>query len=198
MTYSRPESNHQDPGNKGGKISFETTVRYITRFVKTGSVCLGVLGILFMLLVAVLINTDIVTRNLLNRPVRGVPELVSLGMVAIAFLGIANAARMDRLNRCSGLLSVLHQKCARGHLIAESAIYMIASAMIARLGHAGLPSLHKAWGDQLYTGSLGYFTIPLWPVKLIVTVSCVVISLQFFALAVHRLFQATRLQNKLR
>ena len=51
-----------------------------------------------------LINSDVLGRNLFNAPVRGVTELVSLSIVGIVFLQLADTLHSGRFTRADVLL----------------------------------------------------------------------------------------------
>ena len=53
----------------------------------------------------ILINTDVLGRNLLGTPVRGVTEIVSMSIVgAMVFLQLADTLRVGRLTRADVLV----------------------------------------------------------------------------------------------
>jgi hypothetical protein len=64
---------------------------------------LNALGTLWIVALMVLINTDVLGRNLLGAPVRGVTELVSLSIVGIVFLQLADTLHSGRITRADVL-----------------------------------------------------------------------------------------------
>ena len=70
---------------------------------------LNALGTLWIVLLMLLINTDVLGRNLLNAPVRGVTELVSLSIVGIVFLQLADTLHSGRITRADVLLQSLER-----------------------------------------------------------------------------------------
>ena len=62
----------------------------------------------------VLINSDVLGRNLLGAPVRGVTELVSLSIVGIVFLQLADTLRSGRFTRADVLLDRLKRSRPAG------------------------------------------------------------------------------------
>lgn len=68
---------------------------------------LNALGSLMILGLMLLINADIIGRTGFNAPVRGVTELVSLSIVGIVFLQLADTLRCGRFTRADMLLDRL-------------------------------------------------------------------------------------------
>src|SRR5690606_26270968 len=68
---------------------------------------LNALGSLMILGLMLLINADIIGRTGFNAPVRGVTELVSLSIVGIVFLQLADTLRCGRFTRADMLLERL-------------------------------------------------------------------------------------------
>ena len=57
------------------------------------TLALNVIGTAGIFLLMLLINADVLGRSLFDRPISGVPEIVSLSIVAIVFLQIAGLER---------------------------------------------------------------------------------------------------------
>ena len=57
------------------------------------------IGTIWVFVLLVIINLDIGGRALFNHPVRGVPEIVALSIVACVFLQIAHTLKVGRLTR---------------------------------------------------------------------------------------------------
>ena len=68
---------------------------------------LNALGTLWIIALMLLINTDVLGRNLFNAPVRGVTELVALSIVGIVFLQLADTLHSGRFTRADVLLARL-------------------------------------------------------------------------------------------
>ncbi|MFN6977475.1 MAG: TRAP transporter small permease, partial [Gemmobacter sp.] len=67
----------------------------------------NIAGSVLILVLMLLIGADVAGRNLAGRPVPGVPEAVSLSIVAIVFLQVAMALRRGRIARTEALLNAL-------------------------------------------------------------------------------------------
>lgn len=155
----------------------------IRRVVDLASTLFNVLGTTLILALVLLINTDVVMRSLFDSPLSGVPELVSLSIVAIVFLQIAHTVRVGRLTRADALLNVVARKWPTLRCWLEGSYNLIAAALLAVLFNASLPHFIKAWNRGTYVGSIGDFTAPVWPVKLIILIGCITLVLQFLLAA---------------
>ena len=142
--------------------------------------CAGT-AIIFGLMV--LINVDVWRRELFNWPVDGVPEMIELLIVAIVFLQLGDATRAGRLTRSDGLFKFILKRQRRlGHYM--GALFDILGATFMFLILWGTwPIFIEAYEKDLYTGDIGRFTAPTWPVKLIIVIGCVMVLLQFTAFA---------------
>ena len=74
---------------------------------------LNSLGSLWIVVLMVVINIDIMGRTLLSMPLRGVPELVKLSIVAIVFIQLGHTLRSGRMTRSDGLLRILRTRLPR-------------------------------------------------------------------------------------
>jgi TRAP-type mannitol/chloroaromatic compound transport system permease small subunit len=68
---------------------------------------MNALGSLWILVLMALMNLDVAGRNLFNTPVRGVTEMVSLSIVGIVFLQLADTLHSGRFTRAEVLLERL-------------------------------------------------------------------------------------------
>ena len=70
---------------------------------------LNIAGTLLIVAVMLLVNADVIGRGAFDAPVSGVPEMVSMSIVAIVFLQIAQTFRTGRLTRTELLLGGLQK-----------------------------------------------------------------------------------------
>ncbi len=135
----------------------------------------GTVGIFMLML---LINADVIGRSFFDRPISGVPEIVSLSIVAIVFLQIAQAYRKRRLTRADALLNWVRGRSARTAEGLELLFAIASLALIGVLFHASWPLFTKAFERGTYVGTVGDFIAPVWPVKLVLLIGCAVLMLQ--------------------
>ncbi|MEE8093105.1 MAG: hypothetical protein V3T47_02600, partial [Gammaproteobacteria bacterium] len=53
-----------------------------------------------------------------------------------------------------------------------------------------IPRLIEAYERGYFAGNVGLFTVPVWPIRLILVVGCVVVAIQFLVLAWRNLASA--------
>lgn len=152
---------------------------------------LNAIGTAWIFALMILINADILGREIFNKPVRGVTELVSLSIVGIVFLQLANTLWVGRFTRADILIEPLLRRRPRlGHAL--QAIYHLAGAvLLAVIFKASLPGFIEAIEIDEYVGAAGDFTAPTWPVKFILLLGSACTSLTFLLLALADL-QAMR------
>lgn len=144
---------------------------------------MNAVGTLAIFGLLVLINSDIVGREAFNSPLRGTTEMVSLAIVGIVFLQLPNTLWAGRFVRAELLLDVLAARAPRAADMLQGAFHLIGAAMMAIVVRATVPELQSAWEIGDYVGSLGDFTAPTWPVRLITVFGAACTSLTFLFLA---------------
>lgn len=144
---------------------------------------MNAIGTLWIFLLMLLVNSDVLGRVLFNHPIDGVNEMIELSIVGIVFLQLGDATRAGRLTRSDGLFFLLlERRPAIGHAL--GAIFDLLGAVFMGLILWGSwPRLVEAWRDNQYTGNIGVFTAPTWPIKAIIVVGTLVTLLQFLAFA---------------
>jgi TRAP-type C4-dicarboxylate transport system permease small subunit len=136
-------------------------------------------GTAIIFIMMVIINVDVFARFLFNSPIDGVTELVELSIVAIVFLQLGDAVRCGRLTRSDGLYTRrLKRKPKLGHMLGMffdlSGAFFFSAILIG-----ALPLLQDAWQRGYFAGNRGLVVIPIWPVRLILVVGCITVTLVF-------------------
>ena len=127
---------------------------------------LNSLGSLWIFALMLIINIDIVGRTALNLPLRGVPELVKLSIVAIVFIQLGHTLRSGRMTRSDGLLRMLRVRLARTSHGITLVFNLAGAALFVLLYHASQPFFLEAWATGEYVGIQGYVSYPVWPVQI--------------------------------
>lgn len=153
------------------------------------TIALNVAGTILIFLVMLLVNFDVIGRNFFSSPISGVPEMVSMSIVAIVFLQIGQTFRKGRLTRTEAVLGYLERRVPRFRVFLDL-IFSIASALLVwQLFAASLPLFNKAWVRNTFEGTVGDFTAPVWPVKLIILIGCIALFVQLILFAASALFR---------
>lgn len=147
------------------------------------------IGTAWVFVLLIIINLDIGGRALFNHPIRGVPEIVAMSIVACVFLQLAHTLKVGRLTRADLFLNWLAGKAPRLEHFLQGIYHVIGAGLMIILFSASQPLFTKAWRLDLYVGAEGDFMAPTWPVKLIILIGCAAASIQFL-LTAYREFRA--------
>lgn len=126
-------------------------------FVGFGSFCIVAL--------ILLIFTDVLSRNIFNKPIPGVMEVTEHWlMVPLTFVGIWWAALKNEHVRVTILTEVLGSK---SRLIAELIVGVCAVLFLLQTSWIGLQVAMESYQDGEYSGA---FKIITWPVRFVVAI----------------------------
>lgn len=142
---------------------------------------LNIVGSVLILVLMLLVGVDVVGRNLLGAPVSGVPELVTLSIVAIVFFQVPAALLAGRMTRSDGVINWLSRRSPGLGKALETLFDVCGAAVISIIVYASWPIFTRAFERAEFVGAVGDFTAPVWPVKLALIVGGSVLSLQFLA-----------------
>lgn len=184
-------TNHSDSSDPDS-TNLPNWFRNIRRVSDAVTAALNVVGTLLIVAIMVLVNADVIGRGAFNAPVSGVPEIVSMSIVAIVFLQVAHTFRMGRLTRTDAVLNFIKARSMRLYAAVELLFSLAAITLIWQLFSASKPLFVKSWVRGTFEGTIGDFTAPIWPVKLVILIGCGALLLQlvlFAADAAFRLFQ---------
>lgn len=144
---------------------------------------MNALGTLWILALMVLINLDVFGRNLLSMPVRGVTELVSLSIVGIVFLQLADTLRSGRFTRADVLMDWLSRTHPRMADLLHAIFHGVGLVLMLVILKASWGPLVESIEIREYVGAIGDFQAPVWPVRLITLVGLAATALCFALLA---------------
>ena len=131
---------------------------------------MNALGTIWILALAVLINLDVLGRNLLSAPVRGVTEMVSLSIVGIVFLQLADTLRTGRFTRADVLLARLKRTRPALSDALQAGFHAIGLALMLIILFASWEPLVQSVRIREYVGAIGDFQAPVCPIRLITLV----------------------------
>ncbi|MGO4852373.1 TRAP transporter small permease subunit [Phaeovulum sp. W22_SRMD_FR3] len=137
------------------------------------------LGASLICLIMVLMCFDVASRNLANKPLPGVADIVSSTIVAAVFLGLPNAIRSGRLTRAELFFSPFANACPKAARVLETLFMLIGVAACLAIAFWTWPRLQKAWSTSEFVGIVGILTFPSWPVRAIVFAGSMLAALQY-------------------
>ncbi|MDR9485941.1 MAG: TRAP transporter small permease [Sediminimonas sp.] len=146
----------------------------------------NIVGTLLIAGLVILILWDVVGREAFGTPLPGVPELLSLSIVAIVFLQVPQALRAGRLTRSDGLITALHRRRPRVAAAMETLFEALGLLVMIAILYAHWPILTRAIARNDFVGAVGNVTFPVWPAKLMILIGSALLALQFAANTVRR------------
>lgn len=125
-----------------------------------------------------LICADIAGRNLFDAPLSGVPEMVSLSLVAAVFLQIAFAIHHDRLTRTEFFQNQLTQKSPAFIQAWQQVVLLSGAGILLLMAVGAWPDFIRAFATGEFAGVESVFTITVWPIKFIIVLGAVAAALE--------------------
>lgn len=150
----------------------------LSRVANALAMAANVLGTLVVLALVLLLNLDVIMRGVFSAPIKGTYEMVQFSVVLIVFLQLADVVRVDRLTRSDGFLNLLHRRRPGLTANLRRIINALAAIFMGLIAYITFPEFQHMYETQDYFGVPGLFTLPWWPVKLVITfgtaLSCVI------------------------
>ena len=150
---------------------------------------LNAAGVVWVFALMFLISADITARTVFDDPIAGVTEMVSLSLVACVFLQLAHAVLHGRLMRVEMFLAPLEQRAPAAASAWRAAYALLGLALLVALVLGSWPDLTSAWTSAEFAGVEGIYTIPVWPIKLLIVAGsgmAAVVLVRELAVAVSR------------
>jgi TRAP-type mannitol/chloroaromatic compound transport system permease small subunit len=144
-------------------------------------------GSIWIFVLMIVINIDVIGRTAFNAPLPGVPELVSLSIVGIIFIQLGNTLREGRMTRADTFSKQLKRRWPRVGFALSAAFSLAGAALFAVLFYASYPFFLRSMESGEFVGVEGYVAFPTWPVRLAILVGCACAFIQFIHLAMRDL-----------
>lgn len=155
------------------------TLTRVLRPVEGLARVMNVVGTLMVLGLVVVVNGDVLSRNLLNAPFMGSVELVQFSLVLIVFMQLPDVIRVDRLTRSDGFLMVLNGGWPFLGSALSRLIDLLAAVFMGLIAWTIYPDFVETLHSGRYFGVPGVFTMPVWPQNLAITVASAMCTLMF-------------------
>ena len=157
----------------------------LTRSLKLPTMILASVGAAWIFGIMVLVNFDVFGRFLFSQPIDGVPETVSLSIVGIVFLQLANTLREERFIRSDIVIGRLRLSRPRLAYAFDAVIHLLGAVMFALILVYIFPKFLTALDRGTYVGNFGRFTMVIWPILLTITVGTALTVIQYLAHALR-------------
>lgn len=153
--------------------------RLVDALNAAGSVLIGTIMLLMC--------ADVLLRDLANRPIDGVAELVATSIVIIVFLQLPATLRHGRMSRADLFIDPFVACRPRAGKRLRALFSLAGVFACGVIAYATWKPLERAWTDQEYLGVEGVFTFPTWPMRAVVLVGAALAAVQYLLLVVQDL-----------
>jgi TRAP-type mannitol/chloroaromatic compound transport system permease small subunit len=144
---------------------------------------MNALGTVWIFLLMVLINSDILGRELFSAPVRGTTELLSLSIVGIVFLQLGHALMSGRMTRSDMVIENLLVLRPRAGRLVQGVFNLLGAVFLAVIFWGSIEPFNEAIEIGEYVGAAGDFTAPTWPIRLLILIGSAATGLQYLIMA---------------
>ncbi|MFC3677933.1 TRAP transporter small permease subunit [Ferrovibrio xuzhouensis] len=131
----------------------------------------------------ILINSDIIGRELFESPVRGTTEILSISIVGIVFLQLGHTLMSGKITRSDMVIdNLLAFRPRIGHAL-QCIFHLGGAVLLGIIFWGSIDLFTDAIAIQEYVGAVGDFTAPTWPVRLLILIGSAATAIQFLLLA---------------
>lgn len=144
---------------------------------------LNAIGTIWIFAIMILMTADVFGRNLFNTPIRGVIEIVSLSIVSIVFIQLADTLRTGKFTRADAALGALLLRRPRLGRFLQGVFHLAGSALLATMCVASWSLLVESWQNGEYLGAIGDFQAPVWVMRAVIVFGSACTAVTFLLLA---------------
>lgn len=142
--------------------------------------------------VMVLMCSDVLLRNLANRPIDGVAELVAASIIVIVFLQLPSTLRHGRMSRADLFIDPFVLRRPRAGRLLRGAYALVGAFACGVIAYASWPAFVRSWTNNEFLGIEGVFTFPTWPMRGVVILGATLAAVQYLLLAAQDAREAVR------
>jgi C4-dicarboxylate transporter, DctM subunit len=153
---------------------------------------LNAAGVVWIFALMFLVCADIAARTVLDAPIAGVTEMVSLSLVGLVFLQVAYAVYRGRLMQVEIVLQPLGAKRPALKQAWTAVLAAVAAVLFALIAAGAWPDFARAFRTAEFAGVEGIFIIEVWPIKLLVVIGAAAAALESLRQAGAALVRAMR------
>jgi TRAP-type C4-dicarboxylate transport system permease small subunit len=157
--------------------------RLVDALNAAGSVLIGAIMLLMC--------ADVLLRDLANRPIDGVAELVATSIVIIVFLQLPSTLRHGRMSRADLFIDPFIARRPRAGLRLRALFSLAGVFACGVIAYATWKPLARSWSDNEFLGVEGLFTFPTWPMRAVVLLGAALAAVQYLLLVVQDLKESS-------
>lgn len=144
---------------------------------------LNAIGTAWIFAIMILMTADVFGRNLFNTPIRGVIEIVSLSIVSIVFIQLADTLRTGKFTRADAALGALLLRRPPLGRFLQGVFHLAGAALLATICFASWSLLVESWQNGEYLGAIGDFQAPVWIMRALIVFGSACTAITFVLLA---------------
>ena len=144
---------------------------------------MNAIGTLWIFVIMILMTADVLGRNLFNAPIRGVIEIVTLSIVSIVFIQLADTLRTGKFTRADAFLGALMLRRPAAARFLQGIFHLAGGLLLAVMCAASWSLLVESWQNGEYLGAIGDFRAPVWIMRAVIVFGSACTALTFLLLA---------------
>ena len=149
----------------------------------------NIIGTILIIFIMIIVNADVIGRELFLMPIAGVPMMVSMSIVAIVFLQTPQTFNRGRLTQNVSILNAIGRRTPLVKLLLDITYSIAAFFLILQIFKSTYPLFIKSWVRNTYEGTIGDFTAPIWPIKLVILLGCFLLMVQIMLFGIRQVIK---------
>ena len=149
----------------------------------------NIMGTILIIFIMIIVNADVIGRELFLMPIAGVPMMVSMSIVAIVFLQTPQTFNRGRLTQNVSILNAIGQRTPLVKLLLDITYSIAAFFLILQIFKSTYPLFIKSWVRNTYEGTIGDFTAPIWPIKFVILLGCFLLMVQIMLFGIRQVIK---------
>ena len=150
------------------------------------------IGTLWVFGMMLIICADIFSRNVLNHPLNGVPEIIAFSIAGTIYLQLANTLHAGRFTRAELLIEWLEVKRPFAGRVFNAVFNLFGVVVFLIMVQGFWGEFSEAWRENEIAGVPGVITFIVWPFYLILLVGAVATGIEFLLRFVREITGAGR------
>ena len=149
----------------------------------------NIMGTILIIFIMIIVNADVIGRELFLMPIAGVPMMVSMSIVAIVFLQTPQTFNRGRLTQNVSILNAIGRRTPLVKLLLDITYSIAAFFLILQIFKSTYPLFIKSWVRNTYEGTIGDFTAPIWPIKFVILLGCFLLMVQIMLFGIRQVIK---------
>ena len=149
----------------------------------------NIIGTILIIFIMIIVNADVIGRELFLMPIAGVPMMVSMSIVAIVFLQTPQTFNRGRLTQNVSILNAIGRRTPLAKLLLDITYSIAAFFLILQIFKSTYPLFIKSWVRNTYEGTIGDFTAPIWPIKFVILLGCFLLMVQIMLFGIRQVIK---------